>query len=104
MTAKISTTAAAGASGSISQANLPTGRMPIIWTIVVLALGLMFTGYRRRMPALAIPMIAVVLLGLAACGGGGGSSSIKAAGTPAGTYTANVTAKSGSLSQAPQSR
>jgi hypothetical protein len=99
MTAKISTTAASGASGSISQANLPTGRMPIIWTIVVLALGLMFTGYRRRMPALAIPMIVVVLLGLAACGGGGGgSSSMKAAGTPAGTYTANVTAKSGSLS------
>jgi hypothetical protein len=98
-TAKISTTAASGASGSISQANLPTGRMPIIWTIVVLALGLMFTGYRRRMPALAIPMIAVVLLGLAACGGGGGgSSSMKAAGTPAGTYTASVTAKSGSLS------
>jgi hypothetical protein len=69
--------------------------MPITGTIVLLASGLLLAGYRRRMPALVIPMIAVVLLGFARCGGG--SSSMKTPGTPAGTYTATVTAKSGSL-------
>ena len=94
VTAKISTTAA-GTAGSISHADLPPGMKPITWTIILLASGLLFVGYRRRMPALAIPMMAVVLLGMAACGGG--SSSMKTPGTPAGTYTATVTAKSGSL-------
>jgi len=93
-TAKISTTAG-GIAGSVSQAKLPPGMMPITGTIVLLASGLLLAGYRRRMPALVIPMIAVVLLGFARCGGG--SSSMKTPGTPAGTYTATVTAKSGSL-------
>jgi hypothetical protein len=70
---------------------------PIAWTIAVLASGLLFAGYRRRIPALALPMIAVVLLGMAGCSGGS-TSSANAPGTPAGTYTATVTAKSGSLS------
>jgi hypothetical protein len=96
-TAKISTTAA-GSAGSISQADLPPpGRVAISGTIVLLASGLLLVGYRRRLPALVIPMIGVVLWGMSACGGGGGSSSMKTPGTPAGTYTATVTAKSGSL-------
>jgi hypothetical protein len=93
VTAKISTTPP-GTAGSISQAKLPPG---ISGTIILLASGLLFFGYRRRMPILAIPMTAVLLFGLAACGGGG-SSSTKTQGTPAGTYTATFTAKSGSLS------
>jgi hypothetical protein len=95
-TAKVSTTAP-GTAGSMSQAIFPSGMMPITWTIVLLACGLLFAGYRRRIPALAIPMIAVALLGVAACGGSG-SSTTNAPGTPAGTYTATVTAKSGNLS------
>jgi len=96
ITAKVSTTAA-GTAGTISRVNLPPGMMPIDWTIVLLAFSLLFDGYRRRMTALAIPMMAVVLLGMTACGGGGGSSSMKTTGTPAGTYTVVVTAKSGGL-------
>jgi len=92
---KVSTTAG-GTAGSISQANLPRGMMPISWTIVLLASGLLFVGYRRRIPALAIPMIAVLFFGMAACGGGS-TSPMTTPGTPAGTYTATVTAKSGSL-------
>jgi len=91
VTAKISTTAP-GTAGSISQANLPPGMMPISWAIILLASGLSFFGYRRRVPALAIPIVALVLLGTAACGGGGGSGSMKTPGTPAGTYTAAITA------------
>jgi len=97
LTAKISTTAAVTA-GSISPANFTPGGTAIQWTIVLLACGLLFAGYRRRKPALAIPMIAVAFLGMAACGGGGSSTTTTTTpGTPAGTYTATVTAKSGSL-------
>ncbi len=96
-TAKISTTAA-GIAGSISRVNPPRGMTPIAWTIVLLASGLLFSVYRRRMPALAIPMVAVAFLAMPGCGGGGGSSASQTPGTPAGTYTATVTAKSGSLS------
>jgi hypothetical protein len=96
VTAKVSTTAA-GTAGSISQATLPPGTTPITWTIVLLASGLLFTSY-RRIPVLAIPMIAVLFFGLSACGGGGSSTQTTTPGTPAGTYTATITAKSGSLS------
>jgi hypothetical protein len=75
--------------------------MPISWTMVLLASGLLFAGYRRRIRILAVPLIAVTFLAVAGCGGGGGggsSSSTTTPGTPAGTYTATVTAKSGSLS------
>jgi len=97
VTAKISTTAAVTA-GSISPANFTPGGTAIQWTIVLLASALLFAGYRRRKPALAIPMIALAFLGMAACGGGGSSTTTTTTpGTPAGTYTATVTAKSGSL-------
>ena len=96
VTAKVAT--AGGTAGSISSARLPNGMMPITWTTLLLASGLLFAGYRRRIPALALPMIAGVLLGMAACGGSSSSSSTNALGTPAGTYTATVTAKSGGLS------
>jgi hypothetical protein len=65
--------------------------------MVLLGSGFLFAGYQRR-PVLGIPMIAVLLFGMTACGGGGSSSSTTTPGTPAGTYTATITAKSGSLS------
>lgn len=97
VTAKISTSAA-GTAGSISPANLPPEMMPISWTIVLLASGLLFAGYQRRMPALTNPMIAVVLFGLIGCGGGSSTRPMTTPGSPAGTYTATVAAKSGGLS------
>jgi hypothetical protein len=73
--------------------------MPASWMMLLLASGLLFAGYRRRIRLLGIPMIAVAFLAMPGCGGGGGSSSSTTTpGTPAGTYTATVTAKSGSLS------
>jgi hypothetical protein len=96
VTVKVSTTAATTA-GSISRVNLPRGVVPITWTMVLLGSGFLFAGYQRR-PVLGIPMIAVLLFGMTACGGGGSSSSTTTPGTPAGTYTATITAKSGSLS------
>ena len=95
MTAKVSTTAA-GTAGSISSADFPSGMMPVRWTIVLLASGLLCLGYCRRIPALAIPMVFVAFFGMAACGGGS-SSATTTPGTTAGTYTATVTAKSGTL-------
>ena len=95
VTVQVSTTAAVTA-GSISPVSFTPRGTPIQWTVVLLASGLLFAGYRRRKPALAIPMITVALFGMAACGGGssGGSTT---PGTPSGSYTATVTAKSGAL-------
>jgi FG-GAP-like repeat/Abnormal spindle-like microcephaly-assoc'd, ASPM-SPD-2-Hydin len=95
VTAKISTSAA-GTAGSISSGNFSRGSTLLQWIIVLFASGLLFAGYRRRRPALAIPMIVVAFFGMAACGGG--SSTTMTPGTPAGTYTATVAAKAGSLS------
>jgi FG-GAP-like repeat/Abnormal spindle-like microcephaly-assoc'd, ASPM-SPD-2-Hydin len=94
---KVSTTAG-GAAGSISSGNFPSEMRPITWTMVLLAVGLLFAGWRRRLPALAMPTVAFVLLVIPGCGGGGGGSSSSTSGTPAGTYAATVTAKSGKLS------
>jgi hypothetical protein len=96
VTAKISTTPT-GTAGSISHAKFTPGATAIQWMIVLLASSVLFAGYRRRKPLLAIPMIAVAFFGMTACGGGS-SSTTTPPGTPAGTYTATVTAKSGSLS------
>jgi hypothetical protein len=96
---KVSTTASGTSAGSISSANFPAGVMPASWMMLLLASGLLFAGYRRRIRILGIPLIAVAFLAMPGCGGGGGSSSSTTTpGTPAGTYTATVTAKSGSLS------
>jgi len=95
MTAQISTTAAATAA-SISPVNFPPQGTAIRWTVVILASGLLFAGYRWRKPTLAIPVIAVAFFGMAACGGGSSAGSTTP-GTPSGTYTATVAAKSGSL-------
>lgn len=94
---KVSTTAPVTA-GSISSANFPTGGMPISWTMVLLASGLLFAGYRRRTRFLAVPVIALAFLAMPGCGGGGSPPPTTTPGTPAGTYKATVTAKSGSLS------
>ena len=48
-------TTAAGTAGSTSHVNLPSGVKLIIWTITLLACGLLLAGYRWRTPALANP-------------------------------------------------
>lgn len=95
VTVTVSTTAP-GTAGSISSGNVPPGSTLIIRMLALLASGLLFAGYRRRIQVLAVPLIAVAFLALPGCGGGG-SSPAKTPGTPAGTYTATVTATAGNL-------
>jgi hypothetical protein len=52
---------------------------------------------RKRAPVLFAPLLMLAMLSWVACGGSGTSSSHNTQGTPAGTYTASVTATSGSL-------
>jgi hypothetical protein len=91
-------TAAPGTAGMLSIASLPLGGRLVTWTLVLFASGLVFVGNRRRLPALATPMIVLAFISMAGCGGGGSSPSHNTPGTPVGTYTATVTAASGSLS------
>jgi hypothetical protein len=81
--------------GAMASTNFPSGANSAGWTLAMLASGLLLAGYRRRMPALAVALIAVAFLALPGCGGGGSSS--PPAGTPAGSYTTTVTATAGNL-------
>jgi hypothetical protein len=90
----VSTTAPMTA-GSMSSGDFPSGGSFIPCTLALLASSLLFAGCRRRIPALAVALIAVAFLALPGCGGGG--SSPPPAGTPAGSYTTTVTATAGNL-------
>jgi hypothetical protein len=63
----------------------------------MLGSGWMFLQNRKRLPTLAAPLIVLAFASLVGCGGSG-SSSHTTPGTPAGTYTATITATSGGLS------
>jgi hypothetical protein len=98
VTVTVSTTAP-GSAGSGPAILLPPWVGLMGWTLALGAFGLLFVGGRRR-PQLAAAVIILVFIATAGCGGGGSSSSPPPAsgGTPAQTYTATVTATSGSLS------
>jgi FG-GAP-like repeat len=90
----VGTTAATGGLTSHA-AGLPPGTAPLLWTLALLGLGLLFSRKQRARPAIATATFAMVLL--AGCGGST-SSQPGQGGTPAGTYTATVMASSGNLS------
>ena len=94
-TATVSTTASMTAR-AMASANFPSGGSFIGGMLAMLVSGLLFVGCRRRIQALAVPLIAVAFLTLPGCGGGG-SSPTTTPGTPAGSYTATVTASAGNL-------
>ena len=74
------------------------GAMPLACTLILLGLGWLLLCNRKRAPALALPMVILVFASWVGCGGGGGgSSSHTTPGTPPGTYSATITATSGSL-------
>lgn len=52
---------------------------------------------RKRLPALAAPIVVLAFV-TAGCGGSGSSSTDTAHGTPAGTYAVTITASSGNVS------
>lgn len=98
VTVTVATTAAGTASSSPSAFFPPTIWL-IEWMLVLGASYLLLAGTRRR--AVYLPLTALVFL-MSGCGGGNSSSttppSTASTGTPAGTYTASITATSGSLS------
>jgi len=97
-TVTVTTTASGTASGG--PAILPPWIGLMAWTLALGVSGLLFVGKRQR-PGLAASMIVLGFIAMAGCGGSSSSSlpPPAAKGTPAGTYTATLTATSGSLSQ-----
>jgi hypothetical protein len=98
VTVTVSTTASGTASGG--PAILPPWIGLMAWTLALGVSGLLFVGKRQR-PRLAASVIVLGFIAMAGCGGSSSSSlpPPAAKGTPAGTYTATLTATSGSLSQ-----
>jgi hypothetical protein len=99
VTAKVATTAPVTTSARPHDL-FPPGAMPMAWALMLLGLtGLLAVRHRRRVATVATTAIVLTLALCFACGGGSSSSTTHTApGTPAGTYTATVTATSGSLS------
>jgi FG-GAP-like repeat/Abnormal spindle-like microcephaly-assoc'd, ASPM-SPD-2-Hydin len=91
------TTTAAGSAVSGPFGDWPASRGFVGWMLALGAWGILLVGKRRR--AVCAATIVVALLVMVGCGGGSSTSPTPATnGTPSGTYTATVTATSGSLS------
>ena len=96
VTVTVATTAPV-TTGTVSQVNLRPGAMPFAWTVMLLGSGWLWLRTRGRLPGLAAPIMVLALASLIACGASGGPSSHTIPGTQAGTYSATITASSGSL-------
>jgi hypothetical protein len=96
-TVMVSTTAPM-TTGTISYQypGFPQGWHAVPWSVLLFAAGVLGMLNRRRRPVLGASIIVLAFVSLVGCGGGN-SSSHTTPGTPAGTYTATVTATSGSL-------
>jgi hypothetical protein len=98
VTVTVGTTASGSASGGPAR-SFPPG-IVFVELITFAASVLLFASRRSR--SLCIPAIVLAFVALTGCGGSSSSSPpppTTLPGTPAGTYTATVTATSGSLSQ-----
>jgi hypothetical protein len=78
--------------------GFPPAGIPLAWTALMLGSGWLFLRNRKRLPGLAAPLIVLAVATWVGCGGGPPSSHHTTPGTPAGTYTATITATSGSIS------
>jgi len=90
---KVGTTAPV-TSTTVPHGTFPVGPMPLAWTLMFVASAWLWGRNRKRLPALAAPIVVLAFMFAIGCGGNGSSSSTS--GTPAGTYTATITATSGS--------
>jgi len=94
-----------GTSAPVTTSAVPhteflVGAAPLIWTMMFLVSGCLLLRNRKRLPALAMSLMALAIATWVGCGGGGGASSHQTTpGTPAGTYTAAITASAGTLNQ-----
>lgn len=98
VTVTISTTATGSAGGGPS-ATPASGIGLFAWAMTLGVLGL-FSVVRRRRMAVSAATIVLACIALPGCGGSSSSTppSTGSKGTPAGTYTATITATSGTLS------
>ena len=97
VTVTVATTAPV-TTGTLSPRGFPPAAMPLAWTALMLGSIWLWVRSRKRLPALAAPLIVLAFVTWVGCGGGASSSSHSTPGTPAGKYTATITATSGSLS------
>jgi hypothetical protein len=74
--------------------GLPPAVLPLVWLAITLASG--WLSLRRKRLVTVVAPLLVVFVSLVGCGGGGPPS--YKMGTPSGTYSATITATSGSLS------
>ena len=96
VTVKVGTTAPV-TSESVPHSTFPVTPMPLAWSLLFLGSAWLWTQNRKRLPVLATPVLLAFVF-LVGCGGNGSSSSTHTTpGTPAGKYTATVTATSGSV-------
>jgi acetyl esterase/lipase len=94
VTVSVATTAAV-TSSIVSPGSFPLGPMPLAWTATLLAASVLWRR-KRRLPALAASLMVLAITVVVGCGGGS-TTSQTTPGTPSGTYTATVTATSGTL-------
>jgi hypothetical protein len=93
----VSTTASGSVAGWPS-AKFPIGTGLIAWMLALGFSSLLFVTKRSR-PAVPAAIIVLAFLAMAGCGGSSSTPPSRSSkGTPAGTYTATLTATSGSLS------
>jgi len=97
VTVTVQTTASTSA-GTLPDLRLPPGAGPLLWSLMIGMLGTAWLGMRRRrsLPAVAASVVVLAFVFVGGCGGGSNSLHTTP-GTPSGTYTATVTATSGSL-------
>lgn len=81
----------------ISPIGFPPAASPLAWLAFMLGSGWLFLRNRTRLPTLVAPLVVLAFASLVGCGGSG--SPPHRMGTPSGTYSATITATSGSLSR-----
>ena len=99
VTVKIATTAPS--MGMLVPIGRPSNSPTVGWIMLctTILFPLSWRVHRsRKGPVLAVPVMLATMLAWVACGGSGSSPTHNTQGTPPGTYTATVTATSGSLS------
>jgi len=92
VTATVATTAPM-TTNAVPLVNFPPGAMP--GALMLLGSAWLFVRNRKRLPALAAPVVVLAFAFCVSCGGSGSPSSHTTPGTPAATYTATITATSG---------